>query len=109
MGRLTYGNAAEPLEVEDELLAHLRMVTMTKLRRNESFALTVPGGDGVAETLWIHAAIPLRFAMAEGLGLRRPLLTAMMDAANSSGGLDLTRSEFRPRSAEYRHLRAMSA
>lgn len=109
MGHLTYGNTAEPLEVEDRLLAHLRAVALTKLRRNESFALTLPASRGVVETLWIHSAIPLRFSVDESVATQRPLLTAMMEAANSAGGLDLGREEFASGATGPRYLHAMSA
>lgn len=109
MGHLTYGNMSTPIEVDDELLTHLRMVIVTKLRRNESFALTVRNGDGDVETLWVHASIPLRLAIEEEAVIDRPFVVAMMNAASSSGGLDLTREEFGPALAGARALHAMSA
>lgn len=109
MGRLTYGTTAAPIEVDDELLAHLRLVIVTKLRRNESFPLTLPIGDGAVETLWVHASIPLRFVMEGEPSIDRPLVVAMMNAANSGGGLDLTRDEFAPALSGSRVLHAMSA
>jgi len=108
MGYLVYGNTTAPIEVDDALLAHLRVITVTKLRRNESFALTVSAGGGL-ETLWIHASIPLRFIMEEELDVHRPLLVSMMDAANSTGGLDLTREDFALSLASATSLHAMSA
>lgn len=109
MGYLTYGNTAAPIEVDDELLSHLRLVIVTKLRRNESFPLTLAIGDGVAETLWVHASIPLRFVMEEEVAIDRALVVSMMNAANSAGGLDLTRGEFTPALGGSRRLHAMSA
>lgn len=109
MGHLTYGNATTPIEIGDELLMHLRMVILTKLRRNESFPLTVRNDAGAAETLWIHASIPLRLAIEEKTEVDRPRLLAMMNAASSAEGIDLTRQEFASMSARPRSLRAMSA
>lgn len=109
MGHLTYGNTAAPIEVDDELLTHLRLVIVTKLRRNEAFPLTLPVGDGVAETLWLHASIPLRFAIEGEAPIDRPLVVAMMNAATSSGGLDVTREEFARPAGGSRRLHAMSA
>ena len=40
MGYLFYGNTAEPIEIPDRLLAHLKVVVATKLRRSESFTLS---------------------------------------------------------------------
>ncbi|MCM3778359.1 DUF7882 family protein [Microbacterium hydrocarbonoxydans] len=107
MGHLTYGNSTLAIDVEDETLTHVRAVTLTKLRRNESFALTLHTPAGV-ETLWVQAAIPLRFVMEEESPIDRALLVKMMNAANSSGGLDLTRAEFAEVAAAPQ-LHAMSA
>ncbi|MBO9627078.1 MAG: hypothetical protein J7484_11980 [Microbacterium sp.] len=107
MGQLIYGGN-RVIELDDEVLAHLRSVTFTKLRRNESFALTVPGPGGGCEALWIHAAIPLRFMIDERASLNRPFLVDMMAATNSAGGLDLTSREFAPRQADA-GLQAISA
>lgn len=109
MGHLKYGNTETSIEVDDALLTHLRLVIVTKLRRNESFPLTLAIGDGLVETLWVHASIPLRFVMDEETDLDRALVIAMMNAASSAGGLDLTRHEFAPRLDGARTLHAMSA
>jgi hypothetical protein len=109
MGHLIYGNADAPIEVDVELLAHLRAVTVTKLRRNESFALTIPTCDGSIQTLWIHASIPLRFSFDGDPALHRPLLASMMEAANSPGGLDLTRDDYAASLQHARELQTMSA
>lgn len=111
MGQLTYGNTTTPFQVDDELMAHLRTVMVTKLRRNESFPLTLTTEAGQAETLWIHASIPMRFVTEceEEEPLDRSILVAMMNAANSARGLDLTRDEFAVAPSQARHLHALSA
>lgn len=109
MGRLTYGNTDAPIDVDDALLVHLRAVTVTKLRRNESFALTVPTLGGAVQTLWIHASIPLRFSFDGDPQLFRPLLAKMMEAANSANGLDLSREEYAESLEQNRELQAVSA
>ena len=109
MGRLTYGNTATPIELDDRLMTHLRLVIVTKLRRNESFPLTLAMGDGIAETIWVHASIPLRFSMSQEVDVDRALVVAMMNAASSAGGLDLTRDEFARVVDGSRTLHAMSA
>lgn len=90
MGTLNYANAAESIPMDDRLLAHVRTVAVAKLRRGESFALTLSTERVASETLWIHSAIPLRFDLEEDVSLDRDLLIAMMSAAASSRGLDLT-------------------
>lgn len=89
MGQLRYANSVAPIEIDDEMLAHLRTVTVTKLRRNESFALTVPVSAAARSTFWIHASIPIQFELDEEVDLQRPLLASMMEAASSTGGIDL--------------------
>lgn len=99
MGYLFYGSAAQPIEIPDRLLAHIKVVTATKLRRQESFTLSwrhpedIPGGRS---TIWLQPAIPLRFVFttAEPEMLNPTFLKELANAANSSGGLtvDLTMS-----------------
>ncbi|WP_125131103.1 hypothetical protein [Microbacterium sp. 10M-3C3] len=94
MGSLYYGNATEPVHVPDRLLAHVKVVIATKLRRNESFTLSwrhpgdVPGGRS---TLWMQPAIPLRFVFEtdETEMLDPQVLKEFANAANSSSGLVL--------------------
>lgn len=112
MGYLTYANSAVAIEIEDEMLAHLRMVAITKLRRGESFALTVPTTGTARATLWIQASIPIQFETDKDVDLRRPLLVSMMEAANTSGGLDLADQRFASYAHhpdEARHMHAVSA
>ena len=108
MGTLTYANLATPIEIDDLVLAHLRAATVTKLRRNEPFALTVQTGADRTETLWIHASIPIRFVVDSSITLDRPLLARLMRAAGSTEGLDLTDPELSFETAP-RELHAMTA
>jgi hypothetical protein len=92
MGHLFYANDDEPIVVPDRLLAHLKVVAATKLRRNESFTLSWrhPASTAAGRTtLWIQPAIPLRFvfADAEPEMLDPALLKKLANAANSSAGL----------------------
>ena len=92
MGYLYYGNADRPIEIPDRLLAHIKVVTATKLRRGESFTMSwrhpadVPGGRS---TLWLQPAIPLRFVFttAEPEMLNPAFLKDLANAAISAGGL----------------------
>lgn len=102
MGYLNYANASTPIVMDDRLLAHVRTVTVTKLRRGEAFALTVPTCEEATETLWMHASIPLRFDLDGEVGVDRDLLVAMMHAANSSGGLDLSDHELAARASVHK-------
>lgn len=92
MGRLWYGRE-EYFVVEDDLIAHLRVVTMNKLRRGEAFMLTVPTADGTGgrRSLWMSPAVPMSFTYSRRgpVPIRRELIEALMDAANSPDGLDV--------------------
>jgi hypothetical protein len=92
MGSLIYGSPGSSLEMDDRLLAHLQLVIITKLRRNEQFLLSWDQDEAYDRghtAIWINSAIPLHFKY---IGSRRPVLNrvwteALMDSANSSGGL----------------------
>ncbi len=91
MGHLFYGSSTESVLIPDRLLAHIKVVATTKLRRSESFTLTWAHVDGTPgrSTLWLQPAIPLRFVFdsAEPEALNASTLKDMADMANSSAGL----------------------
>lgn len=94
MGRLKYDNTADPIHIEDEMLAHLKVVIATKLRRQESFMMTwrpVDGGDDGRLTVWIHPSVPLLFVFdeAETPPINSRRLEDMIHAVNASGELVL--------------------
>ncbi|GAA5031523.1 hypothetical protein ACFQRL_10315 [Microbacterium fluvii] len=97
MGRLYYGSSLDPIEMPDRVLAHVKTVAATKLRRLESFTLTWTYGtehEGGRSTVWLHCSIPLRFDFdtLEAQQLDRDYLQELAQAASSSAGivLDLT-------------------
>jgi hypothetical protein len=66
MSKLTYGANARPIEMDDRTLAHLEIAILSKLRRQEPFALSwiSAGEDGEAagrRTAWISPGIELEF------------------------------------------------
>ncbi|WP_259537315.1 DUF7882 family protein [Herbiconiux daphne] len=74
MGVLMYGPSASEIDIDDRLLAHLKVVMLSKLRRSESFTISWdidPDQGSGRETIWIHPAIPLRFRFS---GSRPPQL-----------------------------------
>jgi hypothetical protein len=99
MGQLFYGNASESIEIPDRLLAHLKVLAATKLRRSESFTLTWRhGADSAAgrSTIWLQPSIPLRFVFesADVDKLDSVLLNEMARAASSSVGLVVDLADF---------------
>jgi hypothetical protein len=101
MGSLYYGSDSEPVTIPDRLLAHIKVVMATKLRRGESFTLSwrhpenEPGGRS---TLWLHPSIPLRFVFdeAEPTMLSREWIERLAESANSSGGIMLVAEDIAP-------------
>jgi hypothetical protein len=61
MGKLEYNSSRPPIEVDDETLAHLKIVMGAKLRRHESFMMTWLASDSHEGriTAWVHPSIPL--------------------------------------------------
>lgn len=94
MGTLYYGGSAEPIQIQDRALAHLKVVIATKLRRNESFTLswTHPQGDAPGRsTLWLHPSIPLRFVFEdpEPADIHPEWIVALANSVSSSGGITI--------------------
>ncbi len=91
MGKLIYGRDSS-IEIEDRLLAHLKLAVVAKLRRDEKFTLSwTHENDGGRSTIWVHPAIPLQFKFD---GSRAPVINrawveALMMSANSTGGLQM--------------------
>lgn len=96
MGRLHYGIASDAIVVPDRMLAHLRTVATTKLRRSESFTVSFRHAEGAGRsTLWFHPAIPLRFEFdsADSDSLDRDYLETLARAAAGQGGMLLDLSD----------------
>ncbi|CAI9387036.1 hypothetical protein [Microbacterium sp. T2.11-28] len=89
MGYLYYGNSTEPIEIPDRVLAHLKVVAATKLRRSESFTVSWNKAEDseARTTIWLQAAIPLRFELGRTEPIDRRYLEEMAQAATSSAGV----------------------
>ena len=88
MGQLLYGSPPEIFELDDRTLAHVEVVTLAKLRRNESFAFTVDAADGGRATYWLNASSPLEFHFDAGRQeINREWLDLIIDTANSTSGM----------------------
>ncbi|MFS0852635.1 hypothetical protein [Microbacterium sp. 179-I 3D4 NHS] len=94
MGKLMYGASLTPILIEDRALAHLKVVIVTKLRRQESFTLSWVHKDGEApgrSTIWLHPSIPLRFVFeaTEPPALNPAWINALSQTLSSTGGVSL--------------------
>ena len=87
-----HGDSPVGFDLDDALLAHLKQVIVAKLRRHESFIVTLPAlehGREVREALWMNPAVPMRFVIdeVESLPLDHDRLAAMMSQANTINGI----------------------
>jgi len=95
MGALMYGLPSVEFQIPDRALAHLKLTILQKLRRGESFALSLETDEereGFGrQSLWLSNAIPLRFLFVERLRptLNRAWLNALAVSSNSASGLRL--------------------
>jgi hypothetical protein len=88
MGHMLYGSTPTVIELDDRTLAHLELVTLAKLRRNESFAFTLDAADGTRATYWLNASSPLEFHFEVGRqDINREWLDLIIDTANSTAGM----------------------
>ncbi len=92
MGTLYYGAARTPIVIDDRLLAHLKVVATSKLRRNESFLISwdePPENGSGRGSVFIHANCDLvyRFDGARPAELDQQLLETMSAESMSSRGL----------------------
>ena len=94
MGYFVYDSGTE-VNIDDRLLAHLQVVIIKKLRRNESFAFSWkdPGkaGDG-RSTVWCHPRMSIRFKFAGGRppAINPAWVADLTASANSGTGLHIT-------------------
>jgi hypothetical protein len=93
MGTLEYNSSRPPIDVDDETLAHLKIVIGTKLRRHESFMMTwLPEKNPAGRlTIWMHPSIPLVFAFDDSslAALDPTRIERMMELLNARGELVL--------------------
>ncbi|MBB6389763.1 integrase [Microbacterium thalassium] len=94
MGTIYYGGSDTPIHIEDRALAHLKVVIVTKLRRNETFTLSWQHPDDEPRgrsTIWLHPSIPLRFVFddPEPTELSREWISDLANSVSSTGGIML--------------------
>lgn len=121
MGQLFYGAETQPAVIPDHVLAHVKVVATTKLRRGECFTLSWKHPDGVPggrTAIWIQPAIPLKFVFdsAEPEQIDPSYLQELSQAASRNGGIviewqetpDCVPADLTPAEAP-RHISAVAA
>jgi hypothetical protein len=92
MGKFIYGTPSISVDFDDRVLAHLKVVILSKVRRGESFTFSweysAASGSGHS-SIWINPAIPLQFDFAGGREphLNRAWVEDLVRLSNSPSGL----------------------
>jgi hypothetical protein len=94
MGSLVYGSNRTTVEIDDRVLAHLRVVILAKLRRGESFAFTSDhevDGDEASSTIWMQPAMEVEFNLDPDttVSINKEWADRLMQSANSVRGLEI--------------------
>jgi hypothetical protein len=92
LGKFIYGMPSIEVEIDDRVLAHVKAVITSKLRRDESFTFTYedPTGDELTHnSVWLDSSIPIQFEISgtQDPPLNRDWLEELSRSANSAGGL----------------------
>lgn len=95
MGILYYGAARTPVHIDDRVLAHVKVLAGSKLRRNEPFLITwrESSEQGAGRTsVWIHAGTDLiyRFDGGHPADLDTALLEQMSAEALTPMGVQIS-------------------
>ncbi|MDR5699276.1 DUF7882 family protein [Agromyces aerolatus] len=97
MGHLHYGSPPTSFALPDRTLAHIEFVVLAKLRRNESFALSIDEPSGGRQQIWINTAATLRFEFEGPVSdINRVWLEELIDSANAAAGMRITPEPERP-------------
>lgn len=92
MGRFVYGTTGSSVDIDDRVLAHLRIVVMNKLRRGEPFMFDVEMGEGQGRrSFWVHPSVALQFHFygSRPPRINRAWVEALMLAASGPNGLSV--------------------
>jgi hypothetical protein len=95
VGRLVYNDdARSSYDLDDDLLVQLRAAVIAKLRRNESFAISLPyDAAGGYRSLWVSPSVPLvfHFFSIRPLRVNREVVETLLTTSDGPEGIDLRR------------------
>lgn len=90
MGQLLYGSPPVAFDLDDRTLAHVEVVVLAKLRRNESFAFSFAIGSDGRTAIWLNPSSTIQFVFESVISdINREWLDALIDTANAPAGLRL--------------------
>ena len=92
MGKFIYGAPSISVEIEDRILAHLKVVIVAKLRRGESFTFSwnrALGSGSGHSSVWLNSSVPLEFDFSgsKAPALNKAWLEELVQVANTPAGL----------------------
>jgi hypothetical protein len=92
IGYLLFGSPPESVKLDDRVLAHLKIVMLTKLRRHEGFPFSFdfdPSAGSGRSTVWLNPGvlIQFRFEGSRAPSINKAWLELMMLTANETDGL----------------------
>jgi hypothetical protein len=96
MGSLTYDGLV--VQIDDRVLAHLQIVMVKKLRRDESFVMSWKDAPSVGDgrsAIWLHPTIPIHFKFEGGWvpTINDVWLAELMASADGPRGPIVTQEE----------------
>lgn len=100
MGTLFYGAGRTPIRIDDRILAHLKLVITSKLRRNEPFLVswheTTDAGGG-RSSIWVHPGCDLHYRFDGGTpaAIDQDLIERMSVEANAARGIEIDEAKLR--------------
>lgn len=100
MGTLFYGASRTPIRIDDRILAHLKLVATSKLRRNEPFLMSWHDSSDVGggrSSIWVHPTCDLHYKFDGGTpaAIDQELIEAMSVAANAARGIEIEEATLR--------------
>ena len=100
MGTLFYGAARTPIRIDDRILAHLKLVATSKLRRNEPFLLSWHDANDVGggrSSIWLHANCDLHYKFDGGTpaAIDQELIEKLSVEANAARGIQIDEATLR--------------
>jgi hypothetical protein len=100
MGTLFYGASRTPIRIDDRILAHLKLVATSKLRRNEPFLVSWHDASDVGggrSSIWIHPTCDLHYKFDGGTPatIDQELIEQLSVAANAARGIEIDEATLR--------------
>ncbi len=97
MGTLFYGASRTAIRIDDALLAHLKLVATSKLRRNEPFLVSWHDAADVGRgrnSIWVHPACDLHYQFDDGTpaSIDQELIERLSIAANAARGIEIDKA-----------------